>query len=140
MKDITDLQVLQAYEEMWRQRRNEARTTKSEYPEQILMRTTGQPEKVCYRAMERAFGRGLLDYGMWLRGAWITDKGKALLATASAGEPPFAAALEELGFKQVAGAPASCESKGAAGPVGVLFCGSRVPQTADQEANYAKRR
>lgn len=93
-KDISDLQVLQAYEEMWKQR--DSGGALREYPEQILQRVTGQPEKVCYRAMERALGRGYLDYGMWLRGAWITDKGKALLAQAPfTGHCPVAETLED---------------------------------------------
>lgn len=85
-KDITDLQVLQAFDEMWKQR--EQAGGMREYPEHILMRVTGQPEKVCYRAMERAFGHGLLDYGLWLRGAWITEKGKELLSAPGVPEVP----------------------------------------------------
>jgi hypothetical protein len=53
-----------------------------EYADDILARITNQPPKVCERAMERAQGRGLVEYGMWLRGGWLTDKGKALLTSA----------------------------------------------------------
>ena len=46
---------------------------------QALASETGEPEKVCYRAMERADRRGLLDYGVSLRTAWLADKGRAVL-------------------------------------------------------------
>lgn len=53
------------------------------YAYTILSRTTGQPMKVCYRAMERANRRGLLDYGVSLRTAWLTPAGRALIGIAS---------------------------------------------------------
>lgn len=71
-KDITDLQVCQAYEAYWNDR--------SRWPYDFLMEWTGQPEKVCYRAMERACDRDLIDYGTSLRSGFLTEKGKALLA------------------------------------------------------------
>lgn len=40
---------------------------------------TGQPEKVCQRALERAIGRGYLDCGINEWNAFLTDKGRALL-------------------------------------------------------------
>lgn len=49
------------------------------FPYEALAASTGQPEKVCYRAMERAEKRGLIEYGVSLRTGWLTDKGKALL-------------------------------------------------------------
>lgn len=52
---------------------------KTPWPYELLAQWTGQPEKVCYRAMERAEENGLLEYGVSLRTAWLTDKGKALL-------------------------------------------------------------
>ncbi len=76
-KDITDLQVVQAYAERVRQR---AAGEIVEHADTILARVTSEPLKVCYRAMERAERRGLVDYGMWLRGGWLTDKGMELLA------------------------------------------------------------
>lgn len=45
----------------------------------ILMRETGQPEKVCYNAMERAANRDYIDYGVSVRTAWPTEKGYALI-------------------------------------------------------------
>ena len=81
-KDITDLQVVQAYAEMHRQREADRGSGHpSEHADDILQRTTGQPEKVCERAMERAYGRGLIECGMWLRGGWLTAKGTALLTS-----------------------------------------------------------
>ena len=78
-KDITDLQVVHAYEEM-RRHIDAIRETKRQlrYVDEILARSTGQPLKVCQRAMERAYGHGLVEYGMWLRGGWLTDAGKSL--------------------------------------------------------------
>lgn len=70
-KDISDIQVLRAY-----QKHKEG---DSRFPYEILSEETGQPEKVCYAAMERAAGRGFLDYGVSLRSGWITEKGLELL-------------------------------------------------------------
>ena len=72
MKHVSDLQVLQAVQDS---RANRI----SGWPYQLLVERTGQVEKVCFRAMERACDRGLLDYGVSLRTAWLTDKGRALL-------------------------------------------------------------
>jgi hypothetical protein len=71
-KDITDLQVCQAYAE-WTEKREQM-------VDSLLMRATGQPEKVVYRAMERADRRGYIDYGVSLRSGWLTDKGRELVA------------------------------------------------------------
>jgi hypothetical protein len=73
MKDITDLQVVQA-QQRWHDNRQ------GPWAYEILEAETGQPEKVCYKCMERAADRDLLEYGVSLRTAWLTDKGKALLA------------------------------------------------------------
>ena len=75
MKDITDKQVLEAVREA--QAVRDAETCL--WPYELLVKWTGQPEKVCFRCMERAVGRGYLDYGVSLRTAWITDKGKKLI-------------------------------------------------------------
>lgn len=45
----------------------------------ILMEWTGEPEKVCYAAMERTDDRGYIDYGVSLRTSWVTDEGAELL-------------------------------------------------------------
>jgi hypothetical protein len=75
-KDISDIQVLAAYQEMNAERGS---TSLIEHADVILQRMTGEPEKVCFCAMERAFSRGLVEYDMWLRGGWITEKGRAML-------------------------------------------------------------
>lgn len=49
------------------------------WPIEILTIETRECEKVCYRAMERAERKGYIEYGVSLRSAWITDKGKELL-------------------------------------------------------------
>lgn len=53
------------------------------WPYDLLAEWTGQPIKVCYRAMERAEERGLIEYGTSLRTGWLTEKGKALLQKSS---------------------------------------------------------
>ena len=90
-KDISDVQVLQAFVDF---RAAEGMdkpippgkifgmsppVTETKWPYHILMERTGEPFKVCYRAIERAESRGLLDCGVSLRTGWLTDKGKALL-------------------------------------------------------------
>lgn len=49
------------------------------FPYEALAAQTGQPEKVCYRAMERAERRGLIEVGTSLRTGWLSEKGKELL-------------------------------------------------------------
>jgi hypothetical protein len=71
-KDISDIQVLLA-QDQWR--KNPA----GKFSYEILHEQTGYPIKVCYRSLERAYKRGLLEYGVSLRTAWFTKKGDALL-------------------------------------------------------------
>lgn len=79
-KDISDLQVVQAYAEMQlRRHAPEESGNPIRFADDILASSTGQCPKVCYLAMERASGRDLVDYGVTLRSGWLTDKGKALL-------------------------------------------------------------
>lgn len=93
-KDISDRQVCQAYEQRrvamidWADdaitalskiERGEALPT-APWPYETLMRDTGQCFKVCYRAMERAYDHGLIEYGTSLRSGWLTNKGKELLS------------------------------------------------------------
>jgi hypothetical protein len=80
-KDVTDKMVCDAYAEMHRQR-DQGRGkpwADYEFPYVILMRMTGECEKVCYRAMQRACDRNLIEYGVSLRTGWLTDKGLALI-------------------------------------------------------------
>lgn len=71
-KDVTDRMVLEAI-------RDRARPTDTIA---LLMERSGQPEKVCEAAMERAEKRGLIDYGVSLRTAWTTEKGVSFLKDA----------------------------------------------------------
>lgn len=56
----------------------------SVWPYELLAQWTGQPEKVCFCALERASDRGLIDYGVSLRTGWLTKKGEQLLKQAQA--------------------------------------------------------
>ena len=82
-KDVTDLMVCEAYAEAERQRGGEW-SNDYEYPYDILMKQTGECFKVCYRAMERAADRRLVECGVSLRTGWLTEKGRALLVTPNA--------------------------------------------------------
>lgn len=79
MKDISDAQVCRAVQAF------RDRDCELPFPYEALADETGQPEKVCYRAMERAALRGLINCGVSLRTGWLTDKGKALIADHAAG-------------------------------------------------------
>ena len=76
-KDISDLQVCEAVQHFCEQLRQ--RAVDIEWPYERMAVETGECEKVCYRAMERAENRGLVEYGTSLRSGWLTEKGKALL-------------------------------------------------------------
>ena len=73
MKDITDAQVCRAVQAF------RDRGLDLPWPYEALAVETGQPEKVCYRAMERAQDRGLIECGVSLRTGWLTDKGREML-------------------------------------------------------------
>ena len=78
-KDISDLLVIKAYFDY-------KDNYSKKWPYEILAEWTGQPEKVCYSACERALKRDLLDYGVSLRSGWVTEKGKKLLEQKGAGD------------------------------------------------------
>ena len=68
---ITTEQVLSVY----------ARPHEERYPADVVIAAeTGSPHKVVWAAMEREEDAGHLDYGINLRGGWLTDKGKHTLA------------------------------------------------------------
>lgn len=69
-KDVTDQMVLEAVKE---------RAITGESLLQILMARTNEPEKVCWRAMERTLRRNYIDYGTSMRTSWITPEGHAYL-------------------------------------------------------------
>lgn len=80
VKDISDLTVCEAYRTYQVQVNHDAHTTSS--PNELLQVFIGQPAKVCFRAQERAFKRGLVDYGVSLNTGWLTEKGEELLTEA----------------------------------------------------------
>ncbi|MAM24019.1 MAG: hypothetical protein CML55_01365 [Rhodobacteraceae bacterium] len=64
--DISERLVLEVYSRPFEER----------YPaDEVLMRETGAPEKVVWAAMMREDDRGSLDYGVNLRGGWLTKEG-----------------------------------------------------------------
>ena len=74
MKDISDgLVCLAVYH--YKQNFNK----EALYPYEYLQKWSGECFKVCYKCMERACDRGLIEYGVSLRAGWLTDKGKDLL-------------------------------------------------------------
>jgi hypothetical protein len=84
-KNISDYLVCKAVAQYWQD--NEGRTAWIEgsfkFPYDYIHDWTGEPAKVCYRAMERAVKNDLLSYGVSIRTAWLTDKGKAILENES---------------------------------------------------------
>lgn len=78
-KDVTDHEVVRA-----------CRDRAATFADDLLAERTGQPRKVCERALERANARGLIDYGVSLRTAWPTLAGLALLASHDPQPHPFA--------------------------------------------------
>lgn len=91
-KDVTDEMVCQAYVDAKAMRDAVMKQFPPDYhfgaltplphlpwPYELLAERTGECEKVCYRAMERAFDRGLIEYGTSLRSGWLTDDGLALI-------------------------------------------------------------
>lgn len=68
--DITQIMVLEHY----------ALPIDERYPaDEKLMAATGAPLKVVWSAMQRESDLGLLDYGVNLRGGWLTPEGHARL-------------------------------------------------------------
>lgn len=74
-KDISDELVCRAYYTC-------RKAGVPQWPYDLLAEWTGEPLKVCYRAMKRAFDRGYIDYGVSLRGGFLTEKGKDFLVLA----------------------------------------------------------
>jgi hypothetical protein len=87
-KDISDRQVCEAVA-AWQA---EGRP----FADERLFRATGQAQKVCEGALERAYGRGLIEYGVSIRSAWLTDAGRALLAKNETVQAKTEAAIAEL--------------------------------------------
>lgn len=81
-KDISDLQCCQAALSRERQGIGSGRTLAH------LMRATGQPEKVCERALERAYDRGYLEWGVSVATCYLREKGRRLLEESDCTTPP----------------------------------------------------
>jgi hypothetical protein len=75
-KDVPDALVCAAYLRL--QELREAGVQRTPWPYDLLAKWTSQHWKVCYRAMERAASRGLIDYGVSLRTGWLTERGLEL--------------------------------------------------------------
>lgn len=71
-KDITDEIIVQL---LMLHKDSSPRRAFSEF----VAEATQQPEKIAYRAIERADKRGLLDFGVSMNYPWITPKGYELL-------------------------------------------------------------
>lgn len=79
-KDVSDVDVVVACRDAKHSRAQGVVDGSCGWADELLAERTGQPRKVCERAMERAVRRGLIEYGVSLRTAWPTPKGMALLA------------------------------------------------------------
>ena len=88
-KDISDVQVCRAVQEAW------AIPVKDRpFNHEHLAECTGQPLKVCYRALERAARRELVNYGVSLRTGWLTPAGEETLVKESEHDGESQATLE----------------------------------------------
>jgi hypothetical protein len=74
-KNITDFQVVKAQSD-WHKNQD------GKWGYELLQERHGECQKVCLRALDRAYQRGYLEYGVSLRTAWLTEKGKNLIDTA----------------------------------------------------------
>ena len=75
-KHISDVDVVAVVADL-----NATRMSGVSAPERLALRT-GQPPKVCFRALERAARRDLIDYGVSLNYPWLAPKGLQLQAEA----------------------------------------------------------
>jgi hypothetical protein len=76
VKDLADPLVLGLIADCWRRMNDGERAP---FADQILIRN-GVPPKVVLRKMERLADRGLIEYGVSLRTAWLTEAGRRALA------------------------------------------------------------
>lgn len=82
-RHISDAQVIETFR---RWNISNLRNEHPSWPYEMLSAETGQCEKVCWRAIERAERHDLLEYGVSLRTAWLTDKALATLSPANRDE------------------------------------------------------
>jgi len=71
--EISDRQVCEAY--------LHCDMLASEWPYDLLMRDSGHPMRFCVEAMSRAKRHGLIGSNASLRSGWLTEAGRALLAS-----------------------------------------------------------
>lgn len=76
-KDVTDEQVVRAALAFREAKRS------APFVDERLAAETGQPQKVCGLAIERAIGRGLVDCGVFARTCWPTSAGLARIEAES---------------------------------------------------------
>lgn len=91
MSQITDAMACDAVNEAKKARGEQIRVavqvgskpcfldTSPVWPEQILHAKTGIAVKKCFRALERASRKGLIEYGVSVSSGWLTRAGKELL-------------------------------------------------------------
>lgn len=72
-RDISDLEVCRAVAQYHKDMSN------NPYPYIYLSNKFNCDEKLAYSACERAYGNGLINFGVSLRTGWLTEKGEKLL-------------------------------------------------------------
>lgn len=78
-KDVTNEMVCRAVHYWHTAMKESGWEANIPWPYEALAAETEEPEKVCYRAMERAERQGLIEYGVSLRTGWLTPKGLELI-------------------------------------------------------------
>lgn len=73
--DITDRQVVEACKRY----REQPLSSFIIMADDMLQQMTGAPIKVCHAAMERAYDRGFIEWGVSVRSCYPTAAGLALL-------------------------------------------------------------
>ena len=80
---IEDITVLRAYKQYNDKPEYTGIVDRPLFADEVLRRMTGQPWKVCWRAMERCEKKGYITVGTSLRSAWLSEKGEEALAKSS---------------------------------------------------------
>ena len=75
LKDISTKEVLQL-QNKWSENNHEDITTENPFVYEILAKKYGVDEKLIFSKMEKLEDEGYLEYGVSLRTAWLTEKGK----------------------------------------------------------------
>lgn len=85
-KDITDLQVCLAVVAADAIR---AAGGRRPHLDDVLAAWTGEHPKVCLRALERAYGRRLIECGIGIYASWLEPAGRELIAAQRVGPSDF---------------------------------------------------